>query len=253
MRKPIIAGNWKMHKTIAEAVTLVSDIVRGLGVARVAEVVLCPPFTALAKVREAIAGSPVGLGAQNMHWEPEGAFTGEISPFMLKELGCVYVILGHSERRLYFQELDDVVNRKTKAALGHDLHPIVCIGETLDQRESGATEDVVNRQVRGSLAGLSPLELGEVILAYEPVWAIGTGETAAPEEAQRVHAFIRSIVEDLGGKEVAEKIRVQYGGSVKPGNAAELFAKPDIDGGLIGGASLDARAFADIVHAARVA
>jgi triosephosphate isomerase len=250
MRKPIVAGNWKMNKTVAEAVDLAAAIKRELGDCKEVDIVLCPPFTAIQAVSETITGSHVDLGAQNMHWEKSGAFTGEISAAMLRELYCHYVILGHSERRQYFGETDEIVNKKTKAALAANLQPIVCVGETLDEREAGRTEEVVAAQVRGSLADLSPRELVECIIAYEPVWAIGTGKTATPEQAQEVHAYIRHVLREMSDDAVAQSIRIQYGGSVKPSNARELFSQPDIDGGLIGGASLEARSFIEIVRSA---
>jgi triosephosphate isomerase len=249
VRKPIVAGNWKMNKTTAGAAELAAAVRRDLAPSDAVEAVLCPPFTALPTVRAALAGSAIGLGAQNMHWEKEGAFTGEICAAMLLELGCRYVILGHSERRAYFQETDEMVNRKVKAALAAGLTPIVCVGETLEQREKNATRSVVTDQVTRSLAGLG-VELRQAVIAYEPVWAIGTGRTATPAQAQEVHALIRETLAKLAGKEAAGAIRIQYGGSVKSSNAAELFAQPDIDGALIGGASLEAPAFVQIVKAA---
>jgi triosephosphate isomerase (TIM) len=249
IRKKIVAGNWKMNTAVAEAKALAEEITRELMEFREVDVVLCPPFTALKTVGEVIEATPIKLGAQNMHWEPDGAFTGEISTNMLRDLYCHYVILGHSERRAYFHETDAVVNRKVKAALAANLLPIVCVGETLEQREAGQTEAVVRAQVDGSLADLGDA-MDRVIVAYEPVWAIGTGLTATPEQAQAMHKFIRGVLGALSSPKTAEGIRIQYGGSVKPANAAELFAQPDIDGGLIGGASLDARPFVEIVRAA---
>ncbi len=249
-RKPIVAGNWKMNKTVAEAIDLAQAIKRDLASCKDVDVVLCPPFTALKSVGEVITGTHLDLGAQNMHWEKSGAFTGEISAGMLRELYCHYVILGHSERRTYFGETDEIVNKKTKTALASNLKPIVCIGETLQEREANRTEEVITTQVRGSLAGLSPRELVECILAYEPVWAIGTGKTASPQQAQDVHALIRSLIKDIADEAVAQSVRIQYGGSMKPSNAKELMGQPDIDGGLIGGAALEARSFVEIVQAA---
>jgi triosephosphate isomerase len=249
MRKPIIAGNWKMNKTVAEARDLVAQILRELGDFQGVDVVLCPPFTAMAGVSEAITGSLVDLGAQNMHANGAGAYTGEIGAPMLRELFCHYVILGHSERRTLFGESDGIVNEKVESALNANLQPIVCVGETMEERDSGAMADIVERQVRGSLRGLPEEAFSSLILAYEPVWAIGTGRTATPEQAQEVHALIRSVVASMAGESVAESLRIQYGGSVKPDNAADLFSQNDIDGGLIGGASLDARSFAEIVRA----
>jgi triosephosphate isomerase len=214
------------------------------------EVVLCPPFTALKAVSDALANTPIKLGAQNMHWEKDGAYTGEISAAMLRDLFCHYVILGHSERRIHFHETDEIVNRKTQAALAARLTPIVCVGETLEQREAGHTESVVRHQLTRSLADLGD-GLRQVVVAYEPVWAIGTGRTATPYQAQEVHALIRSVLAHMGGAATAQAVRVQYGGSVKPSNAQDLFTQPDIDGGLIGGASLDAASFVEIIRAAR--
>jgi triosephosphate isomerase (TIM) len=250
MRKPIIAGNWKMNKTVAEAVALVEDIKRDLADCKDAEVVLCPPFTALAAVSETITGTHIDLGAQNMHWEASGAYTGEVAPGMLRELFCHYVIVGHSERRTYFGETDEIVNKKVHAALAANLRPIVCVGELLEERDAGQTAAVVETQVRGSLAGLTARQWTDVVIAYEPVWAIGTGRTATPEQAQEVHALIRGVVRDLADASLADSVRIQYGGSMKPANAKELLAQPDIDGGLIGGAALEARSFVDIVKAA---
>ncbi|MEW5762365.1 MAG: triose-phosphate isomerase [Bacillota bacterium] len=249
-RRPIIAGNWKMHKTPAEALAFVEDFLPRIAGLRGVEVVLCPAFPALVPVAGALAGSPVALGAQNMYWEVRGAFTGEVSPPMLAAAGCRYVILGHSERRQYFGETDAGVNRKVKAALAHGLSPIVCVGERLEEREEGRTREVVGTQVRGSLAGLAAEEAQGLVVAYEPVWAIGTGRNARPEDAQEVNAFIRAVLGDLFGAGVAAEIRIQYGGSVTPSNAGELLAQPDIDGALVGGASLDPAGFAAIVKAA---
>ncbi len=250
MRKKIVAGNWKMNMTTAEATGLVNALKADLANFREVEVVVCPPFTALATVSELVHNTHIDLGAQNMHWEKSGAFTGEICASMLRELYCHYVILGHSERRQYFGETDAIVNRKTKAALAASLHPIVCVGETLPEREAGQVEGVITTQVKGSLAGLSAKEVLESVIAYEPVWAIGTGKTATSDQAQEVHALIRRVLTELFDATVAQSVRIQYGGSVKPSNAKELFSMPDIDGGLIGGAALDAKSFIDIVRAA---
>lgn len=247
MRQLIIAGNWKMHKTVAEAVSFVQDLKQRVNNSQV-EVVVCPTFTALAPVAEALKGSNIALAAQNMHWENQGAFTGEISPVMLKELGCKYVVLGHSERRQYFAETDEGVNKKTKAALEHELIPIVCVGETLEQREAGQTEQVVETQTRGALAGLSPEQVAGLVIAYEPVWAIGTGKTASDEDAQQVNGYIRKVIADQFGSSTAEAVRIQYGGSVKPSNAKGLMSQPDIDGGLVGGASLKVEDFVGIIE-----
>ena len=250
IRKPLIAGNWKMNKTAAEAVELVDDLKKALAGGRGVDVVICPPFTALAAVSGAISGSEIGLGAQNMHWEKSGAFTGEISPAMLRELYCHYVILGHSERRTLFKETDAVINRKIKAALANHLRPIFCVGETLQQRNDAQTEAVLAAQVNNGLQGIDAASLLNLTIAYEPVWAIGTGVTATPDMAQSAHGFIRGLLSKLAGDKLAQSIRILYGGSMKPENAAELLAQPDIDGGLIGGASLDAGSFAAIVKAA---
>ncbi|MSR84318.1 MAG: triose-phosphate isomerase [Candidatus Latescibacteria bacterium] len=251
MRRPLVAGNWKMYKTAEPAEELARSIVAQVGRdCEVVDVVLCPPFTSLQAVHEALAGTPIALGAQNMHWENEGAFTGEISPAMILTTGCTYVILGHSERRQYFAETDEQVNRKLKAALGAGLSPIVCVGETLQQREAGQIEAVVLGQVQAALQGLSESELLKIALAYEPVWAIGTGRTATPAQAEEVHSLIRTSLHQQYGEGVAGALRIQYGGSVKPENAAELFTQKNIDGGLIGGAALKADSFAAIVKAA---
>lgn len=250
LRKKIVAGNWKMNKSVAEAQDLALDIKRELADCREVEVVLCPPFTALKVVGDMILNTVLRLGAQNMHWENDGAYTGEISARMLRDLYCRYVILGHSERRKYFHETDEMINRKVLAALAANLTPIVCVGETLEERDAGQAQTVVRRQGEGALIGLTPEQLKSVVIAYEPVWAIGTGRNATPEQAQAMHAEIRNLLGTLGSSEVAESVRILYGGSVKPGNAAELFQQRDVDGGLIGGASLDARSFVDIVKAA---
>ena len=247
MRKPIIAGNWKMHKTVSESLELVSDLCKlTAGITNV-EIVVCPTFTALYPVRMAICDGPLRLGAQNMHWEKQGAFTGEIAPGMLKDLGCVYVIVGHSERRQYFGENDDTVNKKVTAAFANRLTPIMCVGETLEQREAGITEGVIGRQVRQGLTGLTQEQVGSMVIAYEPVWAIGTGRTASSGDANKVCKFIRRTVAEVFGEDSAERVRIQYGGSVKADNIAELMAQSDIDGALVGGASLDAATFAQIV------
>jgi triosephosphate isomerase len=256
MRKPFVAGNWKMFKTVAEARHLVSELVPGLQAEGAVDKVLCPPFTALLAVAALLEGTEIGLGAQNMHWEASGAYTGEVSPPMVAEL-CGYVILGHSERRAYFGETDEGVNRKVQAALAHNITPIVCVGETLDENEAGQTAEVVSRQVRVGLAGLG---LGEgsvegnrssLIIAYEPVWAIGTGRAATAEGANAVVAgVIRPALADLFGESFSQEVRVLYGGSVKGSNAGEFFAEPDIDGALVGGASLKAADFIQIVQAA---
>lgn len=251
MRRPLVAGNWKMYKTALQAGELARAILALVGRERgPVDVVLCPPFTSLEAVGAALAGSPVALGAQNMHWENEGAFTGEVSPEMILTAGCTHVILGHSERRQHFAETDEQINRKLKAALRAGLSPIVCVGETLAQREAGQIEVVVLGQVEAALQGLGEAELLKIALAYEPVWAIGTGRTATPAQAEEVHGLIRSCLRRRHGEGVAGALRIQYGGSVKPENAAELFVQPNIDGGLIGGAALKADSFAAIVKAA---
>lgn len=247
MRKPIIAGNWKMYKTSREAVELVNLLKRSLSEVTEVDIVVCPPFTALTEVRDVLDESNIGLGAQNIYWEDEGAFTGEVSAPMLKGLGVAYVIIGHSERRQFFGETDATVNKKIKTALKHGLIPIVCIGENLAEREQGKTFDVIRTQSQGSLADLSPEEMEGIIIAYEPVWAIGTGKTATPAQAQEVHKFIRGLLSKMFSAEISGKVRIQYGGSVKPENIAELMAQPDIDGALVGGASLKSESFTQIV------
>ncbi|MBN1676858.1 MAG: triose-phosphate isomerase [Kiritimatiellae bacterium] len=250
MRKKMVAGNWKMNKTVADAVELAAGVAGQVQAGTGVDVVICPPFTALKPVADVLAGSAVALGAQNMHWAEQGAYTGEIAPAMLREVGCAYVILGHSERRALFGATNETVNRKAKAAFGAGLTPIVCVGETLEQREAGRTEAVVRDHVVNSLAELGA-QLANVIIAYEPVWAIGTGKTATPEQAQDVHAFVRGLVAGMADEKTAAAVRILYGGSVKPDNAKDLFSRPDIDGGLIGGASLKADSFVAIVNAAR--
>jgi len=247
-RKPIIAGNWKMHKSRQQAADLANALAASVGTYDAVEVVLCPPFTALETVAQAIRGTKISLGAQNCHWADQGAYTGEISPLMLVDVGCKYVIIGHSERRQYFAETDESINKKAQAAYRHGLIPIICVGETLEERQAGKTESVVTTQVRGCLQGLPAEKVAESVIAYEPVWAIGTGQTATKEQAQEVHALIRKLVAEMFSTDVAEKIRIQYGGSVKPQNIRELMAQPDIDGALVGGASLEADSFAAIVR-----
>ena len=246
MRKPVIAGNWKMHKTLGEARALAWALREKAGDVTSCEIVLAPPFTALATVAEEVHGSAITLAAQNVHWEDKGAFTGEISLPMLKDAGCGMVILGHSERRQYFGETDELVNRKALAVLKAGLQPIICIGETLAERESGRHETVVAEQLAGGLAGLTPADLLRIILAYEPVWAIGTGRTASPEIAQEMHAFIRRQLSEKFG-ENAGSVRILYGGSVKPDNVDDLMRQPDIDGALVGGACLEAESFLRII------
>ena len=249
-RKPIIAGNWKMNNTVAEALALAAEIKRQAAESKGVEIVLCPPFTALQAVSNAISGTAIGLGAQNMHWEKAGAFTGEVSAAMLRELYCHYVIIGHSERRTLFGETDEGVNRKVKTALASNLCPIVCVGETLQQRQANQTEAIIRTQVLNGLKDIGADQFTPIIMAYEPIWAIGTGLTATPDQAQAVHKFIRGLLQEMAGEHVAQTVRIQYGGSVKPANARELFHQPDIDGGLIGGAALDANSFMAIVNAA---
>lgn len=249
LRKPIVAGNWKMHKSLDEAGALARDIRIDLGNCVEMDIVLCPPFTALKVVGDAVIGSHIILGAQNMHWERQGAFTGEISPTMLRDLFCHYVIIGHSERRTLFGETDEVVNRKVKAALATSLRPIMCVGEKIEERKAAREREVIRAQLERGLDGVRD-GIANLVVAYEPVWAIGTGLTATPEQAQEIHAFIREVVAGLYDAATAQALRIQYGGSVKPGNAAALFGQPDIDGGLIGGAALDAASFVEIAKAA---
>jgi triosephosphate isomerase (TIM) len=244
---PVIAGNWKMHKTLAEARDLAREIVRGVPPQARAEVVLAPPYTALAAVAGEIGGSPVVLAAQDTFWEDKGAFTGAIAPGMLADVGCSYVIVGHSERRQHFGDTDDMVNRKVKAVLAAGMKPIMCVGETLAEREAGRTFAVVETQVLGGLAGFPVPERERLVIAYEPVWAIGTGKTATPQQAQEVHHLIRELLSELLG---TATIRILYGGSVTPDNAATLLAQPDLNGALVGGASLKAASFLGIIAAA---
>jgi len=249
-RQKFVCGNWKMHKTVAETAALVRELRAALSdVAGKVQVAVAPPFTALAAAVDAASGSPVEVAAQNVHWEKQGAFTGEVSAPMLADVGCQHGIVGHSERRQLFGETDETVRKKVGALLTAGVRPIVCVGETLQEREAGRTLEVVDRQVRQGLAGLTVEELGRITVAYEPVWAIGTGRTATSAQAQEVHAAIRRMLRDIGAP-VADQIRVQYGGSVKPENAAELMAQPDVDGALVGGASLKAADFVAIVKGA---
>jgi len=247
-RKPFIAGNWKMHKTIAEAVSLVNAILPHLPDPKEVEMAVAPPFTALAAVAEVIKHTPLKLSAQNLFWEKEGAYTGEVSPLMLKDVGCEYVIIGHSERRQYFAETDEMINKKVKAALGFALRPILCVGERLEEREKGETFEVVKRQLLGGLAGLTQEAVLKITIAYEPVWAIGTGKTASPAQAQEIHAFLRRLLAENWGKEIAQKVRILYGGSIKPENIKALMQEKDVDGGLVGGASLKAESFIKICN-----
>src|ERR1700730_2448868 len=252
MRKKIVAANWKMNMTQSESAAFVESLLIDLGDISDVEVVIIPPFTAIAKVTEALGKAQnIKIGAQNMHWERSGAFTGEISAALLRDLFARYVILGHSERRTLFGETDEIVNRKVRAAHEATLRPIVCIGETLEQRERGNVEKILSIQLHGSLAGLDAKQLLETVIAYDRVWAICTGKVAKSEQAQEAHAFIRRTLIDLSDQATADRIRIQYGGSVKPENARELMVQPDIDGALVGGASLDPLSFAQIVNAAR--
>lgn len=247
MRIPIMAGNWKLNKTKQEAEALAGDIAAGARDVKDVEIVLCPVYTALDSVGRTIAGTALKLGAQDVYWQESGAFTGEVSSTMLKDAGCVFVIVGHSERRQFFGESNETVNQKVKAVLQEGLTPIMCVGETLPEREAGRVEAVVSDHVKGGLAGLTAEEIGRVVIAYEPVWAIGTGKTATPEQAQEVHELIRGLLRELAGAEVAERVRIQYGGSVKPDNVKSLMSQKDIDGALVGGASLKADAFLSLV------
>jgi len=250
MRRPLVAGNWKMNKTVEQAALLVADLLPGLEAVRTVDRVLCPPFTSLMVVSGMLAGTEVGLGAQNMHWDESGAFTGEVSPLMIKEF-CRYVIIGHSERRGYFGENDESVNLKIKSAIVNDLTPIVCVGESLEENESGKTDAVISRQVNLGLDGISKEAVGKIIVAYEPIWAIGTGKAASPQMANDIiGGVVRRNLAGLYTDEIAEKVRILYGGSVKGSNSAEFFSQPEIDGGLIGGASLKAEDFVQIVEAA---
>ena len=247
MRKPIIAGNWKMNKTPQEATQLIKELVPMVKDVDTVDIVVCPPFVNLAAAKEALEGSNIKLGAQNMHFEQSGAYTGEVSPSMLLALGVEYVILGHSERRQFFGETDEGVNKKTKAALAAGLKPIVCIGETLEEREAGITAEVVCKQTKLALLGLSADEAAGVVLAYEPIWAIGTGKTATADDANDTIGAIRAAVKEVYGDDTVQAVRIQYGGSMKPSNASELMAKSEIDCGLIGGAALKAEDFCGIV------
>lgn len=247
MRKPIIAGNWKMHKGIEETRQLLREL-KDMEMSPEIEVVVCPPFTSLSEAAELLVGTAIGLGAQNMHWERSGAYTGEVSPCMLKELGCKYVIIGHSERRQYFGETDEMVNFKVKSAFNHDLIPIVCVGENLEQRKNGETKSLVTNQVKKALEGLTEKQVERIVIAYEPIWAIGTGVSAKGEDANEVIKLIRDIIAGDFGKDISQKVRIQYGGSVKPGNIKEFMEQPEIDGALVGGASLKAVDFGAIVN-----
>ena len=247
MRKPIIAGNWKMHKTIAEAVEFVNDIKDKVNNTDV-EAVICAPFTLLKDLKEATKGTNIKIGAQNMHYAEQGAFTGEISAPMLKELNIDYVVLGHSERRQYFNETNETVNKKVIKALEEGIDPILCVGETLEEREAAETKNICKEQTEKALVGVSAEDMKKVVIAYEPVWAIGTGKTATAEDANDVIAYIREVVKGLYGEEISEEVRIQYGGSVKPSNVAEIMNQSDIDGALVGGASLLASDYTELVN-----
>ncbi|MEM9479424.1 MAG: triose-phosphate isomerase [Verrucomicrobiota bacterium] len=250
MRTPIIAANWKMNKGPSEAADFVNNYLKTPPDVNKCDVVIAAPFVSLAATAEAVSGSSLKLSAQNMYFEENGAFTGEVSPGMLLELNCEYVIIGHSERRAIFGEDDALLNKKVAKAHEVGLKPIFCIGETLEERDGGQLESVIKRQVEEGLKGIDPAKMPETVVAYEPVWAIGTGRTATPEQAQEAQAFVRSVLAGVFGEEISDQIRIQYGGSVKPGNAAELLGQPDIDGALVGGASLEPESFAGIVAAA---
>lgn len=245
MRTPIIAGNWKMNNTISQALELIEDIKKE-NLNEGVEAVVCVPFTALTEVKRTIEGANIKLGAQNMHWEESGAYTGEISPLMLKEVGVEYCIIGHSERRQYFNETDETVNKKLSSALAHGIKPIVCVGESLEEREAGKAEEIVKAQIIKDFEGIQEKSLKDIVIAYEPIWAIGTGKTASSDDANAMCAFIRNTIGDLYGEK--EAIRIQYGGSVKPGNIKELMEKSDIDGALVGGASLKADDFIKLIN-----
>ena len=248
VRRPLIAGNWKMFKTRAEAQVLVRELVRLLGEENQVEMVICPPFTALSAIAEITAGTSIQLGGQNVHWEEEGAFTGEVSAAMLVECGCRHVILGHSERREYFGESDEIINRKLKKVFTSSLIPILCIGESLKERDAKRVQEVIFRQLERALRALTGKEISRMILAYEPVWAIGTGRTATPEVAAQVHHMIRNWLSEQYSENLAEQVRILYGGSVKPENIGKLMVQESIDGALVGGASLNAESFARIVR-----
>jgi len=248
-RRPLIAGNWKMNEDLKGSLSLVRGILGGLNKSRdLPEIMIAPPSVALSVLAEALKGSPVRLGAQNMHWEESGAFTGELSAAQIKDVGCRSVILGHSERRQMFGDTNETVAKKLKAALGAQLQPVVCVGETLDERETQKTWRVLETQIRGALAGFAPADLAALVIAYEPVWAIGTGKTASPEQAEEAHRFIRGQIEKLYDERLSSSVRILYGGSVKPDNIDRLMIEPDIDGALVGGASLKAESFLRIIQ-----
>jgi triosephosphate isomerase (TIM) len=248
MRKPLIAGNWKMNKTVKEAVELINELKPLVKDNNDCEILVCPTFVCLSEVLKACEGTNIKVGAQNMHFEEKGAFTGEISPVMLKEMKVPYVVIGHSERRQYFNETDEILSKKLRAAFDHDIIPVLCVGETLEQREGNITEKVIENQIKSDLEGISKEEVERIVVAYEPIWAIGTGKTASSEQANDTIKFIRSVIEGLYGIEIAEKVRILYGGSVKPATIKEQMDQSDIDGGLVGGASLKAEDFAAIVN-----
>ncbi len=247
MRKPIIVGNWKMNKTTKKATLFIEELKKQLANYTGVEVVVCPPFTALNKVAEVLEGSKISMGAQNMYPEPAGAYTGEVSPLMLLEVGCDYVIIGHSERRTLLNETDEIINKKLKVASTYRLKPILCLGENIKERDAGKTQEIVHNQLIKGLADLSKDDVSKMVIAYEPIWAIGTGRTATPEDANAIHKFIRQTLNDIYDQNLASKIRIQYGGSVRPDNIDELMVQSDIDGVLVGGASLDIRSFVRIV------
>lgn len=252
MRKTIIAGNWKMYKTISQAIELVNGLKRelfNLGGQQI-DIVLCAPFTALSEVSEVIMDTDIQLGAQDVYWQDEGAFTGEISPLMLKDAGVKFVIIGHSERRQYFGETNDSVNKKTRAALRQDLSPIVCVGETLVEREKGKTFKVLDDHIQNGLCDINAEDIPKIVIAYEPVWAIGTGKNATPQQAQEAQKYIRDLLKSKYNKDIADIVRIQYGGSVRPENITELLSQPDIDGALVGGASLELSSFSEIIKRA---
>jgi len=249
-RKPMIAGNWKMHMTTAEAVELVEGILGRITDINTddVEILVAPPYTSLYAVSEILKSSPILLAGQNMHWEEKGAFTGEISPLMLMDVGCSHVIIGHSERRQYFNETNETVNKKVHSAFSHGLVPIMCVGESLEQREAGKTYSIIEEELKDGLNGLTSEQVQSMILAYEPIWAIGTGKTASPNQAEEVHGFIRGWIKSLGGSKTAEMVRILYGGSVKSENIEGLMTMENIDGGLVGGASLKAESFSEIIR-----
>lgn len=248
MRKPIIAGNWKMYKTIPEAEQLVKGVLQQLAGANDVEVVFCPPFTALSSVKKLLNGTPYGLAAQDIYWKEEGAYTGEVSPAMLKDVGCDYVVIGHSERRQYFGETDETVNLKVKAALAAGIKPIICVGESLEEREAGKTHSLIKDQTEKALAGIAPEDVEKVVIAYEPIWAIGTGRSSDGKDANQVIGLIRKTIAGIFGESAAAQVRIQYGGSVKPANIKEFMDEAEIDGALVGGASLDVDSFMKIIR-----